>query len=336
MNRILSERSINSMGENLLPVIAYGDAAGLPFETRSARHIADTYGSVSKLVPPTENPFYIGEYPAGTWSDDTHLSLAVAKALIRARTFDIYTQADLHIEALEETPSIEADGEIKKLGWGGSTTDAVRRLAEGVSPEYSGTKQGAGNGVLMKMAPLVFWQVAQGVSRQDRYKQYDQLTSMTHASPDAILASRVHGDVLAYLMANSYEKHRFLEFLDEQVKYHEEITGQREMLSGRFSYFHANTDAWSILKHTDGKGFYAPETLAMAYGAFIQHAGKFAPGVYEAVNLGGDTDSLGTIVAVMSHFAQKGEQVLPDDFEKIVNIDGLRRVSRELTRIALG
>lgn len=322
-------------GELLLPVIAYGDAAGLPVEAKTAQYIADTYGRISRLESPKENPYYVGEHPVGTWSDDTELSVAVAKALIRAQGFDIFAQADTHIEAFSETAYIDVNGKVKKIGWGGSTTAAVRQLSEGVLPKFSGTKDGAGNGVLMKMAPLVFWQVATELSRQERYQQYDVLTTMTHDSPVARLTSRVHGDVLEYLMKTTYEKHRFLEFLDEQVKYHEEVTGQRGVMSDLFGYLYGNTDDASILSATDGKGFYAPETLAMAYGAFIEHGGKFENGVYGAVNLGGDADSLGTIVAVMSHFAQKGEQALPDDFEKIVNIGNLRRISNKLTQLAL-
>lgn len=70
---------IENIGEQLLPAIAYGDAAGLPVETMSRERIAETYGSIDHLLPATCNPFYIGEFTPGTWSDDTQLSMAVAR-----------------------------------------------------------------------------------------------------------------------------------------------------------------------------------------------------------------------------------------------------------------
>ena len=47
------------IAENLLPSIAYGDAAGLPVETRDAEYIRDMYGAIDRLMPTRENPFYI-------------------------------------------------------------------------------------------------------------------------------------------------------------------------------------------------------------------------------------------------------------------------------------
>jgi ADP-ribosylglycohydrolase len=58
------------LGNKLLPVIAYGDAAGLPVETLSSQEIADRYGRVESLLPTTENPFFSGEHIPGCWSDD--------------------------------------------------------------------------------------------------------------------------------------------------------------------------------------------------------------------------------------------------------------------------
>lgn len=331
-------RQLKRQGKNLLPVIAYGDAAGLPFETRSAKYIRkrNQPDGVTRLEKPVENPYYKGDYPVGSWSDDTELSIAVADAIISAEgVFDIEAFVETHIKAYDETDDIVVDGKDKKLGWGGSTTDAVERLIEGVSPAESGTIDGAGNGVLMKMAPLVFWQTARAIADNERYDQYDQLTVMTHASDVARLTTRVHGDILKYLMTQPYDRQKFVQFINDQTVFHEEQTNQSGTLLPLLKYLGSHVDARSILKHTDGKGFFVPQTVAMAYGAFIAHGGEFTPSVYEAVNLGGDTDSTASIVATMSHFANKGREVLPDDFSKIQKLERLQEVSRELTKIAL-
>lgn len=111
---------------NLLPAIAYGDAAGLPVETRSAEYIRNTHGTIDRLLPTAENPFYEGLYEAGTWSDDTELSIAVTRALIKANGFDIKTIADEHVAMYNQGLQItKPSGQVAIRGWGGSTTTAV-------------------------------------------------------------------------------------------------------------------------------------------------------------------------------------------------------------------
>lgn len=128
-------KNMQFIGESLLPVVAYGDAAGLPFETKESQDIPPING-----LHAIEGNVYIGEHPAGTWSDDTHLSIAVARGLIDANGFSIVSQAATHIAALKHIdtgvannpdyiPAIQTNGQ--KTGWGGSTKRSVERLAEG-------------------------------------------------------------------------------------------------------------------------------------------------------------------------------------------------------------
>lgn len=93
-------------------------------------------------------------------------------------------------------------------------------------------------------------------------------------------------------------------------------------------------DTQRILDSTDGKGFYVPQTLAMAYGVFAAHDGQFTDSVYEAVNIGGDTDSLASIVATMSLFKNGGISKKPHDFEHTDSYERLMNLSRELTEAA--
>ncbi len=73
-----------------------------------------------------------------------------------------------------------------------------------------------------------------------------------------------------------------------------------------------------------------PQTLAMAYGAFVAQRGRFVPCVYEAVNLGGDTDSTASIVAAMSVMKNMGINTIPTDLEEIQRLIELRAVSHAL------
>jgi ADP-ribosylglycohydrolase len=331
--------TMRQIGERLLPAIAYGDAAGLPVETRSAQYIAEHYGIIDRLLPTHENPFFVGEYDPGLWSDDTQLSIAVAQGLINAGGFDMQAMAETHIAAYDETTEMQRERNGKlitvKRGWGGSTTAAMEKLKEGLSFELSGTKEGSGNGILMKMAPLVYWQVARTTSEEERYEQLDRLTVMTHDSDIARLCTRIHGDVLHYLLTQDYNKKDLLALLDESITKHEFATGLPGAIRDLLGYLHGDISKRNILMHTDGKGFYAPQTLAMAYGSFMMHEGEFTPSVYEAVNLGGDTDSTASIVAAMVDFKTHDTLYIPNDHQNIYRLGYLKQVSRGLARAAL-
>jgi ADP-ribosylglycohydrolase len=337
-------KQFESIGNNLLQNVAYGDAAGLPVETKGAGYIAEKYGAINKLLAPAENPFYGGDLPAGSWSDDTQLSMTVAASLVAAGDFDIDVIARAHIEAYNETPEVvSGSGKVSKRGWGGSTTRSIERIIDGVSPLLAGEKDGAGNGVLMKLSPLVFWQTAQHVSDEERYRQYDELTTMTHDSNVARVCTRVHGDALQYLLQQNYDAAEFIDYVVVSAKRHESQLDAAFDTSDRLHYLLQNNQPTSvdILQQFDNTtsgfryGFYAPETLAIAYGVFAAHASDFQQAVFAAVNIGGDSDSTASIVASMVHFLQKGEQILPADYNSVAELSLLRKVSRELTTLAL-
>ena len=63
--------------------IAIGDALGMPVETMTLEKIAKKFGRVNRYIRPDGHKWYNGQ-PAGTWTDDTQLSLAIAESPTRA------------------------------------------------------------------------------------------------------------------------------------------------------------------------------------------------------------------------------------------------------------
>lgn len=331
-------KRLSAIGEQLLPAIAYGDAAGLPVETKSYAYIQEHYGRLNRLIPVSENPFYVGEFDTGTWSDDTQLSLAVARALIHARRFDMQAIAEEHAREYAATPQItKPSGQVIKRGWGGSTTRSVERYMQGADVATCGEVGGTGNGVIMKLAPLAFWLVATSPDKDEAYQSLDMFTTFTHNSVEAQVATRVHYDTLRRLMVSGDTVQTIGAFAYMRAVAHEDMLHDNDHATSQaLTYLsdiqHTMTDQ-VILAHTDGKGFYVPETLAMAYGAFVAADGDYTDSVYTAVNLGGDTDSLGSIVGSMSVCAHAGVVRKPRDFTQTSEYFMLNRVSRELASV---
>ncbi len=350
---------IQAVGENLLGAIAYGDAAGLPYETKPHQ----TEGSVTELPPLTSNPFL--DVPAelkdarGVWSDDTHLSLASVLSLIRYGGFDLEDQALAHIQAIEHVRGSDELAELvppivtesRRNGYGRSTMRSVERLQEGMHPTESGEAGGAGNGVLMKLAPLVYYQYARDTDPDAAFRQVEQFTRMTHDSDDAVVSSQIHRVMLTQLMSIDPNDPDALKYLlgfyydatylaDAFEGYLPNATATSEWLRRLRDSLNlgepAELDRATILDSVSGEkggGFFAPETLMMAYGSFLREP-HYPECVYRAVELGGDTDSIASIVGSMA-VCLWGDVPRPADEEHIFAGDRLREVSTALTQVAL-
>lgn len=331
----MNGHTLEKQGSILIPAVAYGDAAGLPVETKSAKYIKNTYGRITGLLPSSDNElFRTGKNP-GYWSDDTQLTMAVAKALLRADRFELRSMADEHVASYDQTEEVTFGSKTVKRGWGKSSVAAMEQLKNGADPHESGTVGGTGNGVLMKLAPLAFWQFARNTPLEERYEQYDQLTSMTHDSEMARLTTRVHGDVLTGLLQDPYDRRAFLTRLNQSVALHEKETGLRGELQRDLQYLQRPVTVETIEKKTDRQGFYAPQTLAMTYGSFLMHDGTFRGSVYGAVNLGGDTDSTASIAAAMSAFRTRETLPLPPDYRSLDQLETLQHLSLQFAKRAL-
>ena len=324
---------IYQAARQILPAIAYGDAAGLPVEGKPAEYIRERYGRITELQAPSDHPFFPGS-AHGTVSDDTQLSLAVARSLLKNNGFSLESLADEHIAAYRQAPRT-AEG--VPCGWGGSTVKAVERMISGVPPRESGEKGKAGNGVVMKMAPLVVWQVLSEVDKRTRRGQYDLLTNMTHNSEIARICTRLHGEVLSALLEGRKAPEaadRFIRtlavnnFSKESELLHRAVHSPcqtDEELAERYAASKSGTDY----------GFYVPETLAIAYDIFLGAGGDMQAAVYRAVNLGGDSDSTASIVAAMIACQSGGAYKEPPDMESVQGIEQLRTVSTQLAEAAL-
>ena len=327
------KESIYNAACEVLPAIAYGDAAGLPVEGKSAEDIREQYGRITELQPPSDHPFF-PEKPRGTVSDDTQLSLAVAQSLIEKNGFSLESLVNAHVAAYHQAPRT-AEG--VPCGWGGSTVKAVERMISGVPPRESGEKGKAGNGVVMKMAPLVVWQVLGEVDKRTRRGQYDLLTNMTHNSEIARICTRLHGEVLSALLEGRTVPEAADRFI--QTLAVNDFSKESELLH-QSVYNPCQTDEELAERYAAGKsgtdyGFYVPETLAMAYDIFLGAGGDMQAAVSRAVNLGGDSDSTASIVAAMIACQSGGAYKEPPDMESVQGIEQLRTVSTQLAEAAL-
>ena len=312
--------------------IAIGDALYMPVETWSAEQIADKHGRLTSYIRPDGHKWFDGR-DAGTWTDDTQLTLVVAESLIAKGKIDLDDLASRHVESLRK------DGD---RGFGGTTREAIKNLASGVHWSKSGKsknpKHGIGNGMTMKVAPLGAFRASAIWSElwvEERSKFIDNLvhfTLMTHNSKMAVESTLAHvyatdiclnHDPIKDFPLESFFKQiikmsDFINYRSPTAEPELTLTSRLEMLR-RFKVESLTQDV--IISAFDSGTSYVYDSLPFSY-AFLIRNPRSIETLYDVGNAGGDTDTNASIVGGLLG-ALNGTSIFPQHL-----IDGLWQKER--------
>lgn len=301
--------------------VAVGDALGMAVETFTAEKIAKTYGRVTTYLRPDGHKWFNG-HQAGTYTDDTQLTLAVAEALIEA-PLDMDAQVKHHVAAFRKTTD----------GWGNTTRNAIRSLANGGSwatSGLSGNNQGLGNGVVMKIAPVAL------LGELEVQEFVFNLNAMTH--PTGISAGAAAAHVGAISLLSKYEQEDLpsldvpgvkREILDSLARYAGFMESKYESvddkISDRFFYLSENFEkeftppalanalsfmsAAEIIEQFGAGSCYCFNSIPFSYAFFFRNPDTIET-LFDVISAGGDTDSNGSIVGALLG-AYHGTSIFP-------------------------
>jgi len=298
---------------------AVGDALGMPVETFSPKKILEKYpetgGIITEYLVPTGHKWFDGR-EAGTWTDDTQLTLAVGQGLVEAKGPDIQSQIKCHIAALKDNTA----------GWGKSTKDSIRRLANGTPHTKSGEtgpRGGKGNGVPMKIAPVAAYlrwtQTSEGFTEHDKmianqtiFEFARDLAIMTHPTQMAVVAGFAQivavsrcfkgddPDTIAAAVAAAAIKAKEW----KKGKEDDDLAERLQLLKDYRDY-----DATRCVEEFGGGSCYCYNSLPFTYMFFLRNP-KSMDALYDVVSAGGDADTNGAMLGAMLG-AYNGESIFP-------------------------
>lgn len=151
---------------------AVGDALGVPVEFASREELSKN---------PVKDMRGKGTHnqKAGTWSDDTSLTIALIKAL-GDKEFNVDSIARRMMDWLYKG-KYTANGKVFDVG--NTTREAIWRMHKGVPPIEAGGKDeySNGNGSLMRIHPLAFYLLDVDNFEEKKNMIY-QVSSLTHAN----------------------------------------------------------------------------------------------------------------------------------------------------------
>lgn len=301
---------------------AVGDALGMAVEMKTPEYIKERYGRVTNYIEVEGRVKSKGPCKGGEWTDDTQLMLATAEAMIEAKGFDMDAIAEFHKKAYEEST----------FGWSGSTRSAVKNIAGGTSwnkaTEVEYFSSGSGNGVVMKMLPLVAYCIKEKKMFKEVCKMLWNFTSMTHTSTVAQQATYAHYLALKDVFENGKNKFdsatfvnnilqnlkEFSDFAFYAVEKDEDLLKQYERIKDLPIMLDESNDV-DQFRRTIGKGgCYVYESIPLVHAMFLTDPMNFEC-VINAVNYGGDTDSNASMVGGL-HGALVGDGQIPKNLIK--------------------
>jgi ADP-ribosylglycohydrolase len=255
-----------------------GDALGVPYEFQPN----DRIGEVEWRGHGTY------DQPAGTWSDDGALMLALLDSLLTVG-FDPADQARRALD-WQANGAYAVAGKVFDIGT--STSAALSRLRAGTPPEQAGAVDALGNGSLMRILPVPL--VFRAAADDEMVTLATRASRVTHGSAEAQVACALYALVVRRLLAGQVDR---AEVLAEARRALRDVLGRSGLPGSRQAGSPeaalAALDTFERWTAREGRGRVV-DSFWSAWDAFVGATG-YRETVVRAVRYGNDTDTTAAI-----------------------------------------
>ena len=264
--------------------LSVGDALGVPVE----------FSSRSKMKKnPVTGMWEFGTWnqPIGTWSDDTSLTIAAMESITRLRTFDkvdVMKNFVLWLRDDEFTANDDA------FDCGNTTGAAIDNFVRGATPETCGLTQenSNGNGSLMRIFPAVFYAYEKAPTDEDALKIVHEFSALTHAHEVSQMACGIYYLICAQIL----DGQNLTDAINSGLKLAKEFySNQQKFLNTVETFNRLFKENFAALPEDEIRSTgYVVATLESVIWC-LHNTKDYKSLALTAVNLGGDTDTVGAI-----------------------------------------
>ena len=271
-----------NMNSELVKAVVIGhavaDALGVPVEFRSRASL--DRAPVCDMMGYGTYP-----YPAGTWSDDTSMSLAALDSLATGKV-------DFH-EIMENFARWYYEDDYTPTGKlfdvGGTCARAIERYREGIAPTECGLVESTanGNGALMRIHPFVLYAHQKGMSIMEWEQLIFDASALTHRHRRSLIGSGIYAFVLLALLERPEKESIYVGLTKARAHY----ANETELVH----YQRIFEEGFAELSREQIKSSgYVVDTLEAAIWCLIT-TDSYRECVLKAANLGEDTDTVAAI-----------------------------------------
>ena len=304
---------------------AIGDALGHPTEFLSLNEIRSKYGSegVRDFVLVRN---IVGEpvFPAGTYTDDTQMTIAIAKALLDTKAgYKVNLAAALNkrfVEWMESPDNNRAPGNACLRG--------CQKLKRGLPWYLAGEQNSKGCGAVMRIASI-------GIVYHAKPEQLDDVAHfsaiLTHRHPTAYAAAIVGARIVAAALQaqnpETFKQTIINSSLQDLPANGREVESALRKIP---KVLHLPPDqAFKEL----GEGWIAEEALAGALYCVLSTS-NFEEAVLRAINTQGDSDSLGAIAGNIAGALYGVKAIPPKWVQNVENSKYLLALASDVAKLA--
>ena len=284
--------------------VVVGDALGCPVQFESREEVA--------RHPVTGMRGY-GTFnlPAGSWTDDSSLTLALLESIGRIGGIDRADIMNNFVRWLD-------DGAFTPYGWaydiGGGTMNAIQKYKRVRDPDKSGSRDAMnnGNGSLMRIMPAVLYCIGKGLSDDEAIDIIHGVGSLTHGHIRANIGCGLYYFMTAAILKGTGTlTARLQEGLDRGFAFYENHLDDHENLG----YYDRLRDMNSFAALPEGSisgSGYVVDALEAAVWS-LATTDSFEDALLKAVNLGDDTDTVAAIAGGLAGLYY-GYEAIPEDW----------------------
>ncbi|RLI26615.1 MAG: hypothetical protein DRO52_02255 [Candidatus Hecatellales archaeon] len=270
---------------------AVGDALGMPLEGLSWREIRKRFGLVREMVD--------GRLPAGSYTDDTEMMISLAESLVEVGGFNGAHMAGRLHQNVNLWRGYGMDPIVLEWIASGEPWDKASEKLFGGEGSY-------GNGGAIRVAPVALLYYDQ----PERLKSFAALSAkITHAHPLGIEGAVIQAYAIAQAVRlnpeEGFDASGFLKGLREVLQ----SRAFRDKIAVVEGFLARRVEVEEVVGRL-GCGVEAFNSVPAALYAFLANPSSFEEAVVYAVNLGGDSDSLGAMTGAIAG-AYHGYEAIP-------------------------
>ena len=303
---------------------AVGDALGVPVEFTSREQ--------RKLDPVTGmREFGTHHQPAGTWSDDTSMTLCQMHSLIE-KGIDY---EDLMARFADWVGNANYTAHAEMFDIGGTTNQSIRNFVHGLPALEAGSdaEHACGNGSLMRIMPLALYLEAKYGNRSldDRTAEIiHNVSSCTHSHARCRMACGIYCGVIFRMCRLDTLRNAVMGSLYDSLDFYRD----KEEFSACYTEFATLIDIDSLDENDIQSGGYVIDTLKAALWCLLKTR-SYADCVLKAVNLGKDTDTTAAVAGALAGMWY-GEEHIPAEWrETLAKYDELKALSKRFAAASM-
>ena len=281
--------------------LAFGDALGAPVEFMKRGTFKPVTGmrggGTFKLKP-------------GEWTDDTSMALCLAESLALCEDNVIEDQLQRYWDWYS-TGYMSSNGRCFDIGIG--TSMSLKEWHRTGRPSPNDSPDLAGNGALMRMAPVVL--MYQGVSPESTIHNAVRSSKATHAADEAVQCSMILAVHLYYALRGQ---------MPDPIP----LLGDRSVVSERVQSIMEGGYASKTISQISSSG-YCCDTLEAALWCLI-NSDSFEEAVLMAVNLGDDADTVGAVTGQLAGAYYGASQIPERWIKQLAKLDLITHLTQSL------